>query len=47
MWICVMRNGHDRRLVGGERATGQRGGGLFPMINLSVGYAPGTQRQVE
>jgi len=34
MWTCLMRNGHDRRLVGGERATGQRGGGLFSMIKF-------------
>ena len=34
MWTCLMKNGHDRRIVGGERATGQRGGGLFSMIKF-------------
>ena len=34
MWTCLMRNGHDRRVVGCERATGQRGVGLFPMIKF-------------
>ena len=35
MWTCLMRNGQDRRVVGCERATGQRGAGLFPMIKFA------------
>jgi len=34
MRTCLMRNGYDMRVVGGERATGQRGSGLFPMIKF-------------
>ena len=32
MWTCLMRNGHDRRVVGGELA--EQRGGLFPMIKF-------------